>query len=58
MFEKMMMEEALALLMQGSESAEILLPQPAVVVSASQVHPCAAVPTAGAHSVAPARFPC
>lgn len=36
-FEKMMMEEALALVMQGSESAEILLPQPAVIVSAAQV---------------------
>jgi hypothetical protein len=33
----MMMEEALAQLMQGSEAAEIILPQPGVVVSASQV---------------------
>jgi hypothetical protein len=36
-FEKMMMEEALAQLMQGSEAAELIMPQPAVLVSASQV---------------------
>ena len=35
-FEKMMLEEALAQLMQGSESAELILPQPGVLVSAHQ----------------------
>lgn len=39
-FEKMMMEEALAQLMQGSEAAELILPQPAVLVSASQARRC------------------
>ena len=31
------MEEALAQLMQGSDAAELILPQPAVLTSASQV---------------------
>lgn len=36
-FEKMMMEEALAQLMQGSEAAELILPQPAVLTTSNQV---------------------
>jgi hypothetical protein len=36
-FEKMLMEEALAQLMQGSEASEIITPQPAVLMSACQV---------------------
>lgn len=36
-FEKMIMEEALAELMQGSESVELITPQPAVLTSSSTV---------------------
>jgi hypothetical protein len=36
-FEKMLMEETLAELMQGSESAELITPQPAVLTSSSNV---------------------
>lgn len=36
-FEKMIMEETLAELMQGSESAELITPQPAVLTSSSNV---------------------
>lgn len=36
-FEKMIMEETLAEMMQGSESAELITPQPAVLTSSSNV---------------------
>lgn len=36
-FEKMIMEEALAQMMQGSESAQLITPQPSVVLSSAVV---------------------
>jgi hypothetical protein len=38
-FEKMIMEETLAQLMQGTEAAELICPQPAVLTNASHVRP-------------------
>lgn len=38
-----MMEEALAQLMQGSEAAELILPQPAVLTTSNQVRGRAAL---------------